>query len=64
MRATIRSAQRGLGRVFDALGASPFGIVVFAMSVALLVYLQFGVLGGVWADAVEMGNSVALLNPE
>ena len=58
IRATRRSAQRGLGRLFDAFGARPFGIVVFAMSVALLVYLQVGVGASIRADAVALASMV------
>lgn len=58
IRATRRSAQRGVGRAFDALGARPFGIVVFALSVALLVYLQVGVAGSIRAEAVALATIV------
>jgi len=51
-RIAYRSVQRGIGRVFDAIGARPIGIVVFAASVALLGYLQVGVGGSIRADAV------------
>jgi biotin carboxyl carrier protein len=56
--ATRRSAQRGLGRTFDAFGARPFGIAVFAVSVALLVYLQVGIGGSIRADAVALAPMV------
>ncbi|MCH7866670.1 MAG: hypothetical protein IH881_03165 [Myxococcales bacterium] len=56
--ATRRSAQRGIGRVFDAFGARPFGILVFALSITLLVYLQSGVVGGIRADAVAAAGLV------
>jgi len=58
IRATRRSAQRGIGRIFDAFGARPFGIVVFAASVALLLYLQVGVAGSIRADAVALAPMV------
>ena len=56
--ATRRSAQRGIGRAFDAFGARPFGIAVFASSVALLVYLQVGIGGSIRADAVALARMV------
>ncbi|MCH7599879.1 MAG: hypothetical protein IH973_08995 [Myxococcales bacterium] len=56
--ATRRSAQRGIGRVFDAIGARPFGILVFALSIALLVYLQSGVVGSIRADAVAAAGLI------
>ncbi len=58
IRTTLRSAQRGFGRVFDALGARPFGILVFGLSVALLVYLQVGIAGSVRADAVALASLI------
>ncbi len=58
IRATRRSAQRGVGRAFDALGARPFGIVVCALSVARLVYLQVGVAGSIRAEAVALATIV------
>ncbi len=58
VRTARRSAQRGFGRVFDALGARPFGIVVFALSAALLVYLQVGVAGSIRADAVALAPMI------
>ena len=56
--AARRSAQRGIGRAFDALGARPFGILVFAMSIALLVYLELGVAGSIRAEAVASAPRV------
>ena len=56
--ATRRSAQRGIGRVFDAIGARPFGILVFALSITLLVYLQSGVVGSIRADAVAAAGLI------
>jgi multidrug efflux pump subunit AcrA (membrane-fusion protein) len=56
--AAKRSAQRGFGRAFDAMGARPFGIAVFGLSVALLVYLQVGVVGSIRADAVALAPVV------
>jgi hypothetical protein len=44
--------------LFDALGARPFGIVAFAVSAALLVYLQVGVGAGIRADAVAIAPLV------
>lgn len=58
IRATRRVAQRGFGRAFDALGARPFGIVVFGLSVVLLVYLQIGVVGSIRAEAVALAPIV------
>lgn len=56
--ATRRSAQRGIGRVFDAFGARPFGMLVFALSITLLVYLQSGVVGSIRADAVAAAGLI------
>jgi multidrug resistance efflux pump len=56
--ATRRSAQRQIGRIFDAFGARPFGAAVFALSVALLLYLQVGVGGSIRADAVALAPMV------
>jgi len=58
IRLTRRSVQRGFGRVFDALGARPFGIVVFGASIALLVYLQVGIAGSIRADAVALAPMI------
>lgn len=57
-RTSRRSAQRGVGRVFDAFGARPFGILVFAASVALLVYLKVGLAGGFRAEAIALARQV------
>jgi multidrug efflux pump subunit AcrA (membrane-fusion protein) len=56
--AARRSARRGFGRVFEAFGARPFGIVGFALSVAALVYLQVGVAGSIRADAIALAPTV------
>lgn len=55
---TRRNAQRELGRAFDALGARPFGMVAFGLSVALLLYLQVGAGGSIRADAVATARLV------
>jgi multidrug efflux pump subunit AcrA (membrane-fusion protein) len=47
-----RSARRAVDRIFDSLGARPLGLVVFALSVALLVTLQLGIGGNIRADAI------------
>jgi multidrug resistance efflux pump len=58
MLAIRRSVRRGFGRVFEAFGARPLGIVVFAMSGAFLAYLQVGLAGSIRADAVALAPSV------
>jgi len=58
IRMTRRSVRRGIGRIFDAFGARPFGIVVFALSVGLLLFLEVGVQGSIRADAVAFAPVV------
>jgi len=60
-----RSARRGVDRTFDFLGARPFGIAVFGISVALLVYLQMGIGSNIRADAIataQMRDHPALVS--
>lgn len=40
------------------MGARPFGMLVFGLSVVLLVYLQIGVVGSIRADAVAVAGLV------
>ena len=56
--AARRSVRRVFGRMFEALGARPIGIVVFSMSVVMLMYLQVGVAGSIRADAVALAATV------
>jgi multidrug efflux pump subunit AcrA (membrane-fusion protein) len=58
IRSSRRNVQRELGRAFDVLGARPFGILVFGLSVALLLYLQVGVGGSIRADAVATARLI------
>ena len=52
-----RSLRRGVGRCFDAFGASPLGIVAFATSVVLLLYLQVGMGSNIRADAIATART-------
>lgn len=53
-----RSVAHGVERVFDAFRARPFGILVFAASAALLLYLQVESDGAIRAEAVAYGQQV------
>ncbi len=58
LRDSWQSTHRMVDRVFDGLRARPVGILVFACSVLLLVYLQLGVQGTIRVDAVAMAVGV------
>lgn len=53
-----RRSQRGADRIFDHVGARPFGLLVFVASVALLIYLQTGLQGAIRAEAVASAPQV------
>lgn len=53
-----RSTQRGIDRVFDAVSARPIGIVVFALSGLLLLYLELGMQGTIRSEAVATAQRV------
>lgn len=53
-----RAVFHAVERVFDAFRARPLGIVVFASSVALLLFLQLQGQGAIRADAVARGQQV------
>jgi multidrug resistance efflux pump len=53
-----RESARAIGRIFDGMRASPLGIVVFACSVALLVWLQMARVGSIRADAVAQATHI------
>ncbi len=55
---TWRGFQRATDRVFDVIGARPVGIVVFAVSAALLVQLELGMQAALRADAVAHAQQV------
>ena len=57
-RSLYRSIDYGVGRVFDAFRARPLGIVVFAASAVLLVYLQMQTQGAIRAEAVANGEQI------
>lgn len=58
MHSIWRSIQRAADRVFDAVSARPIGILVFAGSVALLLYLELGMQGTIRTDAVAHAQRV------
>ena len=49
---------RAIDRVFDALSVRPLGLIVFAGSLVLLVYLELGVAASIRADAVAWAPRV------
>ena len=53
-----RGAMRGVDRIFDSISARPLGIVVFAASVLLLVYLQTATHGSIRTEAVGRAQHV------
>lgn len=57
-RSIWRNTAHAVERVFDALRARPFGIVVFLGSAALLLYLQVESQGAIRAEAVAQGVQV------
>lgn len=57
-RSSWRSLQRGTDRIFDAVSVRPVGMLVFAASVTLLLYLQVGVQGSIRAQAVAHATQV------
>lgn len=57
-RTAWRSIVHATGRVFDAFRARPLGIVVFAASAALLLYLQMDTRGALRAQAVASGLQI------
>jgi len=58
MKSTWRGMQRSWDRVFDAIGARPVGIIVFAFSAALLLQLELGIQTSIRADAVASAQQV------
>jgi multidrug efflux pump subunit AcrA (membrane-fusion protein) len=50
--------RRGSDRAFDAVSAQPIGIVVFAISVGALLYLQVGLAASFRAEAVARAVSI------
>ena len=57
VQAIRRSARRSVDRMFDALGARPLGLVVFALSAVLLVSLQIGIGSNIRADAIATAET-------
>jgi len=53
-----RRALHAVERVFDAFRARPLGILVFAGSVLLLLYLQIDTQGAIRAEAVARGQTI------
>ena len=58
-RSPIRVAVQGFERIFDALGARPWGILLFAASAMLLVSLQVESRGSIHAPAVAQGTETS-----
>jgi multidrug efflux pump subunit AcrA (membrane-fusion protein) len=57
-QATWHALLRTSDRVFDAISARPLGIVVFAASLALLLFLETGMRVSIRAEAVADAQSV------
>ena len=57
-RTVWRSVVHSVERVFDAFRARPLGIVVFAASALLLLYLQVMTRGAIRVEAVAQGDQV------
>ncbi len=57
-RTTWQAIQRTSDRVFDTFSVRPLGLIVFASSIALLLYLNLGLQGAIRAQAVAHAAQV------